>query len=457
VGVENDPDFTFDFLQQITLGPNNPATDDGVSGFGGGTTGGEMSFGLEVTYDPGDDRLYVGARDIAGTDMLPLNAGASPPTFQQQFPSGFSGPRGIAVMAGSSPPVVPPLAVHHVTPVVGSSAGGDIIEIRGEGFIAGSSVVQFLDVSVPIDALVTTVIDQNTILATVPPLFGGLQDVLVRNSDGTTDSLVDIFQPLGSVPPSPPFAVTLPAAGGGYALRSFPQYARVGDRMAAVAYQLGPYNPFLYRIFVWNGIKYVEGNQLNPNGLLDFAGRGFWVITRFGNFLTLSAPDVAQNTSNGLRVVSLVPGWNIVSQPLVFAFQNNTFNYDQVQVTSNNDLTNRVAATTSLLVSPLPYTYLNNQYFNTDQMTVGLAYWVYNFHTGPVYMVFDLSQFSKPGGPRTPGVITSLPPGAPLPPAPPGTALLDSGSGSSSGGGCGMLGAEFLLLWLARRRRRPAA
>jgi hypothetical protein len=302
----------------------------------------------------------------------------------------------------------------------------------------------------------TTVLDSNTIIASWPGQGSAQQyDVSVLNNDGQLSVLGNYYAGLPAAPLSPSVTVNLPPLVSGYSMLSFPQYASVGDLRNAVATQLGQYNPILFRLFLWEGTRYRELNDPALSPAQSIMGTGFFALSRLGDKLSLAAPDVYQNrpaAGGNQRVVVLSPGWNMVSQP----WRNTTsptftIQYSNVTATPNRDLTGAVAATAGTITTPVAIELVGGVYVGSLTMTANKAYWIENLTAGPLYMVFDQ------------GLVTlkSIPmgkSGAPLslthmPPAPPGSSLNDSGS---SRGGCGLTGAEALLvlLFLRLRRRR---
>ena len=268
------------------------------------------------------------------------------------------------------------------------------------------------------------------------------------NNDGQSSTLFTFFQGMNTPPNFNPFTVPLPPMISGYAMVSFPQYATVGDLRAGIDSQLGGYDPRQVRLFLWDQDHYLELNNAALSPATSIMGTGFFALTRNGAALTLSAPDVTKNTTGGQRVVVLSPGWNIISQPWTNPpAGTNSILWNNVQVTSNRDLTLAGSAAASTLVSSVVFEFVGGKYVPTTQLSAGNAYWALNNIAAPIFLIYpQVSVF------KAEPVLEASSASSPLtPPAPPGS--LD---GTPKNRGCGLLGPELLLpvLFLRGRRRR---
>jgi len=228
---------------------------------------------------------------------------------------------------------------------------------------------------------------------------------------------------------------------------SFPQYATVGDLRAALNSQVGFYNPALYRLFIYDNGQYIEITQVNLG--TDLMGKGLFAVSRFGPSVTLPSPDVSYFTTFSVRVVTLTPGWNLLSYPFLGG---SAGDFNSVSISQFRDMSFTLPATSSGLVYPLLFEFIGNVYQPTTNMIPGNAYWIFNQTSGPLYL-----QFQQSLGKRrfTPTPTISGP--AISPPPPPGAKIGENM-------GCGLLGLEGILLALAassvrrfRSRRRLGA
>ncbi len=400
-----------------------------------------------------DDRIYLGDQ-LNGLAFERMDSSSSPAAaFAGDYTAG-AGPRKFAFLPqplGSAPRVFAtcPSGSFDALPVA--------LRVEGQNFQPGSVVR--LDDGVGVSTLTTSFIDSSTLLATapVPALTAGrICDVIVENPDFQTGQLTQVLAVYGAAAPSPALTIPLPGRFAGYEMKSFPQYASTDDLLQALQAQLGPYNPFFYRVFLWFKGDYVELDQL-PQGTCDLAGRAFWVLTRFGAQATLARPDVQANTvarTNQYRVVPIPAGWSLVALPLAGSVGQMPWAAVGVTADGTNPASAVSVTAAPALISPDLYDRVNRQYVLSNTLERGKGYFVLNVSGGPVFLVFDGALVTKPGQEVAP-TFTSLAAGSPQPPPPPDGGLTDEGSSS----GCAMLGLEsFLVLALVRlafpRRRR---
>ncbi len=414
-----------------------------------------------VNLHPGLNTAFMGAASDTDNNYYTSDiAGATPGLATAVADVAFN-QNGATRFAFVAPPPAP--SISNVFPqgvVVGGPPGSALVRIKGSGFSAATQV--FRELAAARTSVATTFVDSSTLEfdASAFP-SGALFDLGALNPDAQETTLNSYLQTMAPAPPSPPFSNTLPSTAQGYGLFSFPQYHTRAELTAAVTAQLGAYNPAYYRIWFWRGNDYVELNRATDNDLPDLSGRGFFVLTRFGQSLTLASPDTAQNTTGGTRVAILQPGWNIVSQPLLNG-ANRTTLYANVNVTSNPLLSGQTPASTSpALISTQPWDYVNRAYVRTDRMSAGRAYWVYNQTSSPLFLVFTLAQVTLLKDPGTsPGSPVVKPLAAASTEGPPPAAPSEDEASDGDSGGCGLLGVEVLLLLLfpaLRRSRRLSA
>ncbi len=401
--------------------------------------------GFGISFDLIDNVLWIGAQTGTDTQIQGLNAGASPPTLGPGPLTFGLGPGKVDFLLQ---PKGPSIAVACPKGQIDTAAARIIV--RGSDFQPNSRLL--VDFAAAPNPIPTIFVNSSTLIGIVSGLGGNLYDILVENKDLQTARLGSYYQSIVGPGLTPGFLVNLPPFASGYEMKSFPQYATVDELKLALQQQIGPYNPVFYRIFIWYQDHYVELNKIsNLVDDCDLSGRAFFVLTRFGHPLTLSALDVTANASGTDHVVPLTQGWNMISEPWLNV--THTIPWVQVDVSLNSDLSNPLPAPGGAFLSPLPYERINHQYVTVNALTAGRGYWVYNYSGGPAYLIFRQGRVSKPGDP--PPVYSSLPPGDPGPPPPPEDVA--SESSGSSGGGCGLLGPELLLLALAfhcRSRRR---
>jgi hypothetical protein len=406
-------------------------------------------FGGELTPDLANNRIYVSWNgNTSFPNGLQVLSPATPAgTFLATAPdSGGPGPQKCV-----RTPKPPPMAIDYVVEPAGNSVSSFQLEIHGHGFLPNSSRAE---VKTPAGlgtfATTSTVLGTTEILATFPGGLGVTNfDVVVVNNDGQTSTLASFFQGLSASPPSPPAVASLPPLTTGYQMLSYPQYATVGDLRAAINAQLGGYNPVQFRLFMWQSSRYIEINDPNLSPAVSLMGVGLFAISRYGTSLSLSTPDVTQNTTGARRVVAIPPGWNIISQPYI-AGATNTMTYTNLQVSGTPDLGTTPPADSTPMVSNVLYEPSGGSYVPVSAMVAGKAYWILNQTSGQVYLIFRQLFVTKATVPSGTSPSASL-----SPPPPPGS--LADGSSSSH---CGLIGPELLLVALFRRllrRRRLAA
>lgn len=408
--------------------------------------------GQSITYEPGGaKRLWVGDTSGTSNQLQPVDASGSPAVAGAVFTCGASGPAKVAFL-----PVPAAPTLDEACPKGQTDALGAKIRLRGSGFFSNSQIRFGVGAgTIPIP---TTFVDANNLDGDVAGLGSTTFDVIVVNPDLQQARLNSFYRSVNAATavPSPFLPIQLPPLNAGYEMKSFPEYATIDELKVAFQTQLGPYNPMFYRVFFWYTDHYEELNTLSTAlDPCDLSGRAFYVLTRFGHPLSLAALDVTANTPSQLRVVPLMPGWNMFSQP--WTNVNNQITWANVRVTANGDLTSQFSALGFATLSPLPYQRVNKAYVTVNLLTAGEGYWVHNYHTGPLYLVFDSTLVTKPGGVSL--QMNALAPGDPGPPPPPSGVTSSSDGGSS--GGCGLLGPELLgvvaVFQGLRRRRRLGA
>ncbi|HZE98184.1 MAG TPA: hypothetical protein VE981_14230, partial [Planctomycetota bacterium] len=142
----------------------------GATGAPGARTGVAVNtgYGLELTYDPSNERLYVsGLGFTAPASYDRYNVKTPPPSAEANFNSGGNNPRKFAFA-----PKPPPPLIDDVTQPAGINSAAFQLEIRGSGFVPNSSRARVQDNSFGVltTATTTTVLDSGTILATFPAL-----------------------------------------------------------------------------------------------------------------------------------------------------------------------------------------------------------------------------------------------------------------------------------------------
>jgi hypothetical protein len=428
---------------------------------------GGVSAPASIRYFPGTVQLLVG--ELAGTSnaynifpapdpgpLRPPPPPAPPPAPSTFVPGVGSDPLNFTIM--STPAVV----IADITPRAGPDTAGTVATVRGAGFQLGLTALVGAT-PVPI-----TFVDSTTATIDFTGLVPGTFGVTIRSPNLQTGGFGNFyrnFAPPGirPLPTDPAAQVALPSAAQGYRLCSFPQYASLTALKAAFAAQLGPYNPVLYRVFFYRQGGYVELNQLPDDGC-DLAGEAFWVLTRNGATLTLTEPDVRQNNGGTDRVIPISPGFNLISLPtLNGTVTSGTIAWADVHVT--DDETNftvgspggpvNVTSAAGLLLVEQAIEFVNGGYVLATDLVDHRGYWVRNLTSGPVYLVFQEGLITKPSSFK-PSFAAGVSPAAGSMPPPPPAGM----ASSSSSGGCGLLGAEGLLLALLRAvlspRRRSA-
>jgi hypothetical protein len=410
-----------------------------------------------VNLHPGRNTAYMGASSTTDQNFYTSDiSGVTPGLLTAVVDVAFN-QNGATRFAFVPPP--PPPTITDLWPVglvTGGAPGTATIRVKGSGFQPGTSVFGELGAA-RTGALPVVFVDSATLDVDVSGFApGSLYDIVAANPDAQETTVSTIFQALPPASPSPPFVSPLPSSAEGYALRSFPQYHTRAELEAAVTAQLGSYNAAFYRIFFWSSGRYVELDRAGAEDVPDLTGRGFFVLTRFGQSLTLSRPDAGLNTAGGNRVVVLQPGWNIVANPLING-TNRTILYSSVNVTQDPALVSGItsAAGVPALLSTQPWEYVDRAYRRSDRMTAGQAYWIYNLSSGPLFLIINAAQVNLAGEiPATSTPSKSASSTEPPPPAPPSES--ESAGGDSGSPGCGLLGAEILLLAVALRRRPRA-
>ncbi|HEV3027981.1 MAG TPA: hypothetical protein VG457_10440 [Planctomycetota bacterium] len=429
-----------------------------ATGLAGAETDGPVvpaGFGGAMTPDLAHNRIFFAWN---GSGAFPNSFEIlSPPTpagaFRVTNPPNSGGPGPQQVVVAPAPA---PLALDFSTEPAGVTTGGSfVLDMVGGGFIQGSSRGRLVDpTGVNIFATSTQVLSSGELLATFPSQGSATHyDVSVVNNDGQVKLISGFFQGLVANAATSGLPLTIPDLKNGYRMLSFPEFATVADLRSALTGQLGPYNPVLYRVFLWQQGQYVEINSPGLFPSTSLMGTGVFAITRNGGALTLTATDVTKNSTNNQRVVALNSGWNIVSQPWING-PTNTIAYGNLDVHLQSDLLDAaVPATTSPAVTNILYEASGGVYVTSNVMTAGRGYWILNMTAAPVYLVFRLAVVNlKPEI----GFQTRSSANTATPPAMPG-GMSDSGGG---GGGCGLLGPEILLVALflrGRGRRRLTA
>ena len=409
-------------------------------------------FGGEMTPDFAHNRIFVSWN---GNTSTPNGIQIySPPTSLGTFVAnapdmGGPGPQKVCIA-----PAPPPLKVDFATEPAADTSGNFQVEMHGSGFIPGSSRGRIIiGLGGPIYATSTTVLNGGTLVATFTKQATVIMNMGVVNNDGQVSMLSTFFEGMNP-PQSKPFTVNLPPLTSGYSMLSFPQYANVGDLRAGLASQLGPYNPILFRLFLWQGGRYFEVNDPKLSPSTSLMGTGFFALSRLGDQLTLSAPDVNLNTPAQLRIVVLEPGWNMVSQPWLTGSPTNSMPFNSLQISQTSDLAVLQPPGTSPALLNAAYELVNGKYVTSPLLTAGKAYWMLNLNSTPIYLQFNGGFVTLKGTGPAARSSSSVPSSA-NPPAPPGQL-----GESSSHGGCGLLGPELLLLGLflrGRGRRKLAA
>lgn len=408
-----------------------------------------------LRFAPLSDQLFAGELFGTSNRYNYFSAPVAPPVAYTNFQLASGGdPFNFAVLS------TPAIVISDITPRAGPDVAGTIATVHGAGFQPG------LTAQVGATPVPVTFIDSNTMTVDFTGLGVGTFGLQINSPNLQTGSFDAFYRNYAApairpLPTDPEAQLPLPSAAQGYRMVSYPQYATLTTLKAALTAQLGPYNPVVYRIFFYRQGAYVELNQVVDDGC-DLAGESFWVLTRNGGMLTLTEPDVLNNNGGSPRVVPLSPGFNMISQP---NFQGGgAVNWANVLVTlDETNFTGAVPVTTipgQAIVGTAAVEYVNGAYVTADPLIAGRGYWVRNLQNVPAYLVFDPGVVFKPGS-GSGSYAGGAPPPAGMNPPPPPSGMSTAGSGS---GGCGLLGAECLLLGLLRavfprkgRHRRLAA
>lgn len=340
----------------------------------------------------------------------------------------------------------PTAVVTDICPRGGLVAASLPVTVHGGGFTPGALA------DIAGTPVTTTFVDSNTLIVDVGGAGASVVGLRVTNPNFQA-ALFDNFYHRYSPEVRNPFVVALPSVAQGYRMLSIPQYTTLTNFKAAVTAALGPYNPVLYRVFLYRGGAYVELNALADDGC-DLAGESFWILTRNGGVLTISEPDVHLNASGPFRVIPINPGFNMVAQPLLSG--SGSMNWNNVLVTTDQtNFATAASVTGGTVVTPVALEYVNGAYVVADPLVAGRGYWIENITTGPAYLVFDSGVVFKPG--NVSSAAGGPPPAGMTPPPPPSG--MTSGSSGGSSGGCGLLGLEaaLALAFLRRRARRRLA
>ena len=75
---------------------------------------------------------------------------------------------------------------------------------------------------------------------------------------------------------------------------------------------LGPYNPFRWRVFAWNGSSYIEINTAAFSGMNVYPGMAFWIVTTLSGDVTFYGTPVHNGTFYSIHLKS---GWNLFALP----------------------------------------------------------------------------------------------------------------------------------------------
>ncbi len=417
-----------------------------------------------IRFGASPERLYIGETSGTSGSYGVRDASVQPVGLVAITASAAAGPRSFAF----SPRPLPPL-VSAVSPAGLVSAANTTIEIRGAHFDPACTVDFYDQAGIPAGRTVTFV-HAGLLLVNGDGLTPQLYEVRITNPDAQNFRLANYFLAITTAGPPfvdpSPFAVPVPTRVEGYALRSFPQFYRAADLMAGVQARFGGYNPSTIRIFFQNGAGYAELPAMDPS--LELMGRSFWVVTRSGGSLDLTAPRVGSATQlsgQDARVVILQPGWNMIGQPTVNSVSGLTsMTQPNIAVYADPALGASIgsldavagAAVTSFLAQ-----YRNGAYVflaATDNLRAGEGYWLRNNTSGQLYLRFLTSVAVAPKGsaPASAPKVLPVPAGDALPPAPPSSAVAEGDSST----GCGALGLDALLvlafLRAARRRRLSA-
>ena len=205
--------------------------------------------------------------------------------------------------------------------------------------------------------------------------------------------------------------------------------------------ELGPYNPYEWRLFRWDPTAYggqgahIELNQRQGDIVwtedqnIDF-GRGYWIIS--AQTKTANVSGIADDSN---KTIILYPGWNQIGNPF-YEMQSN-LNVGPV----GEDL---VPLTDDLNVYTDKYVWewvgeILDYQMTTDPLAVGKGYWIRNITVGLLELEFVSVLPSSGQVNSTPYDLSALDiTGADEPPSPPSAiesySSLSFSSGSVSGG-----------------------
>ncbi|HVR85014.1 MAG TPA: hypothetical protein VMU54_11930, partial [Planctomycetota bacterium] len=268
-------------------------------------------FGGAMSADLSHNRIFFAWNGSSGfPNSFEILSPATPTgAFRVTNPPSSGGPSPQQVVVAPAPA---PLALDYSTEPAGITTGGSfVLDMVGGGFIQGSSRGRLVDpTGVNIFATSTQVLNSGELLATFPSQGTATHyDVSVVNNDGQVKLISGFFQGLLAGAATSGLPLSIPDLKNGYRMLSFPEFATVADLRSALTAQLGPYNPVLYRVFLWQQDHYVEVNSPGLPPSTSLMGTGVFAITRNGGALTLTATDVTKNSTNNQRVVALNPGW----------------------------------------------------------------------------------------------------------------------------------------------------
>jgi hypothetical protein len=407
---------------------------------------------ITLSYSAVSNQVFIG--DIFGTNTGYGSYDASTTPLSGPLSPGGVGNRCQAFAVLPTPAVV----VTDICPRAGLQGASMPVTIHGAGFVSGGTFNFGTGLKTITPA---EFIDSGTLLVDLAGAPAGLVGITVNNPLNLQTATMDLFFNFYAAPEQrPAFTVALPSVSMGYRMMSMPQYSTLTALKSALAAALGPYNPVLYRVFLYRGGRYVELNGLADDGC-DLAGESFWVLTRNGAVVTMSEPDVRNNDGGTNRVIPINPGFNMISLPTLNGNlpPSGSINWGSIQVSSTAaNFTSGLQAANAAptLLTPVALEYLNGGYVTADPLVAGRGYWVENVSGNPLYLVFPRASVFKPGVLAVGG---GAPPPAGMNPPPPPSGI--STGGARRSGGCGLSGLEWLLpillvRWGVRRRRLPA-
>lgn len=389
-----------------------------------------------------EDRLYLGATSSTSFTFGMLDSSSSPPAANPPTSAAF-GPESGPINFAFAPQPQPPKIIS-VEPNFFSGVGA-VVTVRGQGFQPGAMWSLDTDSTPPFDTPVAgvTFIDSNVVRLTMPGAPLGTYALGVANPDTQVGMLGHIITSTAT-PLTASINVLPGTSPPEYQMFSFPLFATAGDLRAALEARFGPYDPIFWRAFTdMEGTGYLELPGWPPNR--SITGRAMWLLSRNGGSVVLTGTDTddAGGVQESMGLV-LWPGWNMVSTPVDGG-------------NGNTPLANVEAGPGFGNTSPVGPAHPQGidrfhkwdrptaQYMvETAALVPGEGYFLFNPQPGPLYL-----KFADPAPPKSLGparsVLVPLGPGDPQPPPPPGFRVA-----SSSSGGCGLFGPEFLLLAFLR-------